>query len=279
MKFRDYLNKNFIGFCAVRKASRGTTSAGKPYANLQVYDGSEQIMGRIWDYDGELPAENTVIKVDGTVSTYNGSPQITISQWRPAQEGEYNPADFMPVYEGDRDSLMNRLLHYINEIEDTSLQSLVREVITEKFPQEFYDAPAASRHHHNYLGGLLEHTVSVAWIATHLAINQKQTISRDLVIAGAILHDIGKIQAYDWSGCAIGYLTDGKMIDHIPLGLMMIKPYIEKYLDNDTAQHLMHIIVSHHGLKEWGSPVEPQTQEAKIVHLADLADARLNANQ
>lgn len=278
MKFKDCMNSQFIGFCVVRKGSLARTNVGKPYANLQVYDGVDQIMGRIWDYKGPIPEEGTVIKIDGVVSEYNGSPQITINRWRPAESNEYDPAQFMPVYEGDRDVLMNRLLHYINEIEDASIQSMVQEVITEKFPQEFYDAPAASSHHHNYLGGLLEHTVSVAWIATHLAVNQKQIINRDIIIAGAILHDIGKIQAYDWSGCSIRYSTDGKMVDHIPLGVMILKPYIDKYLDNDTAQHLLHIIVSHHGLKEWGSPVEPSTQEAKIVHLADLVDARLSAN-
>lgn len=278
MKFKDYMNKGFMGFCVVRKASLGKTSSGKPYANLQVYDGSEQIMGRIWDYDGELPSENTVIKIDGTVSEYNGSPQVTISRWRPANEGEFNPADFLPVYEGDRNELMNRLLHYINEIEDDALRAMVQEVITQQFLQEFYDAPAAFSKHHNYLGGLLEHSVSVAWLATHMAVNQKKVVNRDLIIAGALLHDTGKIQAYDWSGFSIVYSLDGKMIDHIPLGVMILKPYIDKYLQPDIAQHLLHIIVSHHGLKEWGSPVEPSTQEAKIVHLADLVDARLSAN-
>lgn len=274
--FKEYMNENFIGFCVVRKANLTTTKAGKLYADLLLFDGSEQASAKIWDYSGEVPDSGTVIKIEGTVSEYNSYPQVTISRWRKAKAGEFNPADFMPVYEGDRDTLVSELLNRINEIEDVALQCMVREVIEEKYPHEFYDAPAASGHHHNYLGGLLEHTVSVTKIALFLADNQTKDINRDIVIAGAILHDIGKIQAYDWSGYTISYSDDGKMVDHIPLGMMMLRPFMDKYLDNDIAQHLLHILVSHHGLKEWGSPVEPNTQEAKIIHLADLADARLN---
>lgn len=279
MKFQDFMNGQFVGYCVVRKASLAKTNAGKPYANLQVYDGTDQIMGRIWDCDGPIPGEGTVIKIDGVVSEYNGSPQVTISRWRSADSTEYDPAQFMPVYDGDRTDLVHNLLRYIKGIEDASLQLLVQEIVTEKYPQEFYDAPAAVTHHHNYLGGLLEHTVSVTTIAAFLADSQRQPINRDLVIAGAILHDIGKMKAYDWSGCTIERSADGKLIDHIPLGVMMLKPYLDEFADTDLAQHLLHIIVSHHGIKEWGSPVEPATQEAKIIHLADLADSRLNASK
>lgn len=274
--FKDYMSQKFVGFCVVRKASIAKTTAGKPYANLQVYDGTEQIMGRIWDYEGPLPEENTVVKVDGTISEYNGSPQITINRWRPAEDGEYSPSEFLPAYQGDRDILVNELLQQINDqIKLSSLRTLVHELVM-VFKQEYYNAPAAVTYHHNYLGGLLEHTVSVTKLAIFLADNQKQPINRDLVVAGAILHDIGKIQAYNWSGCAIELSSDGIMLDHIPLGLMMLKPYTDKYLTGEVAQQLFHILVSHHGTKEWGSSVEPKTQEALIVHLADLVDARLN---
>lgn len=277
MKFKDHMNNNCIGFCVVRKANLAKTAAGKPYANLQVYDGSDQIMGRIWDYDGELPKENTVIKIEGKVSEYNGSPQITINKWRAAQTTEYNPEDFMPTYDGDRYSLLQELSIYIDQISNLALKLMVKNVF-EDFKQEFFDAPAAISKHHNYLGGLLEHTLSVTKLAVYLADSQKQPINMDLVIAGASLHDIGKIQAYVWEGCAIERSSDGIMIDHIPLGMMMLKPYMHEYLEDELKQQLLHIMVSHHGLKEWGSPVEPITQEAKIVHLADLADARLNSN-
>ncbi len=277
MKFKDCPNNKFIGFCVVRKASIRHTSAGKPYADLQVYDGAEQIMGRIWDYDGELPKESTVIKVEGVLLEYNGSPQITISRFRDAKEDEYDKAEFIPTYPGDRNDLQIRLQSNIGQIQTPSIRIMVKKIY-EDFKAEYFDAPAAVFHHHNYLGGLLEHTLSVTRIALTLSSSQKQPVNTDLIIAGAVLHDIGKIQAYSLDCCAIEYSMDGKMIDHIPLGMMILKPYVDKYLDHDTAQHLLHIIASHHGLKEWGSPVEPSTQEAKIVHLADLVDARLNAN-
>lgn len=275
MKFKDYLNKNYIGLCVVRKASIRQTSAGKPYADLQLFDGDEQVMGRVWDFYGDLPEEDSIIKVDGNVTKYNDRLQITIGRFKKAAPGEYNPADFMPTCEGDRDQMLSQLKEIVQQIKSPDIKTMVESVL-ENFSEEYYNAPAAVTNHHNYLGGLLKHTLMVTKTALFLAESQDQAINKDLVIAGSVLHDVGKIQAYSWSGSAIKRSEDGIMIDHIPLGMMMLKPYVDKHLDDVTGQHLLHIIVSHHGTKEWGSPVEPKTQEATIVHLADLADARLN---
>ncbi len=274
-KFRNATDNQFVGFCVIRKANLALTKTQKQYANLRVYDGNEEITGRIWDFTGSLPEENSVVKVKGIMGEFNGNSQITISDWRPAKKGEYDPAEFLPAYKGDKNALYNNLAKHVDEIQNTNLKRMVDIIIT-TYTAGYYEAPAAKTHHHAYLGGLLEHTCSVVKMAKFLYEQHPEGADLDIVLAGAILHDLGKIEAYSWEGCSIDMSTKGKLIDHIPLGVMMLQPFLQQSETSPEIQEkLLHIIVSHHGYREWGSPVEPATKEAIIVHLADLADFKL----
>lgn len=274
-KFRNATDNQFIGFCVVRKANLALTKTNKQYANLRVYDGSEEITGRIWDFTGPLPEENSVVKIKGIMGEFNGANQITISNWRPAKKDEYDPAEFLPAYKGDKNALFNVLATYVNEIQNPNLKAMVDSIVY-SYMSGYYDAPAAKTHHHAYLGGLLEHTCSVVKIAKFLYEQHPEGADLDIILAGAILHDLGKIEAYSWEGCSIDMSSKGKLVDHIPLGIMMLQPFLQQNeIPQEMQESLLHIIVSHHGYKEWGSPVEPATKEAMIVHLADLADGKL----
>ena len=141
--------------------------------------------------------------------------------------------------------------------------------------KNFRDAPAAKYHHHAYIHGLLEHTVGVTNKALSMA---DEATDKDLLITGALLHDIGKTREYDWSGCTITRTNRGKLLGHIVMGCLMIEEVDSRTETTplEKSIKLLHLIASHHGKKEWGSPVEPMTKEAIILHQADMLDYQMH---
>lgn len=261
-----------IDFFAVREAAIRRTKNGDAYLEVKLTDGRDNIMARMWDYNYTFcPAGNTVVKVDATVGEYRGQRQLTINRIRPAEEGEYSPRDFLPTCPEDIADLGQKMAGYAAGIGNPALAEAVMQIWSDH--PEFNDAPAAMEHHHAYIGGLLHHTVNVVQKALSIS-EEHPEIDRDLVVAGALLHDVGKIKTYDWSGITIGMTDEGRFLGHIVLGLSLVGPYLQS-LDWLTKNKLLHIIAAHHGKLEWGSPVEPAIPEAMVVFLADLADARL----
>jgi 3'-5' exoribonuclease len=175
----------------------------------------------------------------------------------------------------NKEALFDSLKKYIFEIRHPWLKGMV-EAVLHSYAKEFCNAPAARSKHHAYPGGLLEHTCSVVKTAKFLYEQHPKYAELDLILAGAILHDLGKIKSYTWDGDKIVHSSSEELIHHIPLGMMMLKPFLDQFeIDPKKQEAILHILASHHGIREWGSPVEPATKEATIVHLADLADARL----
>jgi len=168
-----------------------------------------------------------------------------------------------------RTEMLDQLEHVIDGIEEVQLRNSLRAYLSRKLT--FLGAPSSGGYHHAYENGNLEHTLEVVKICLKLAEEARMPINNDVLIAGAILHDIGKEQCYEIKDTKIEDTQVGKLVEHISLGIEIAGKWIEsKYIDK-----IIHVIASHHNLKEWGSPVQPQTSEAWIVHLADMFSAKL----
>ncbi|MDD3040445.1 HD domain-containing protein [Bacteroides sp.] len=277
MRIRDLKNgETFTGFVVVKQSNVSVARNGSKYVDMKIFDGEKELYGKIWDHKDLPPQVNEVIKIQAILGEYNNNPQLTIKKWRIAAENEYSPAEFLPVYQGDRIDLFCKLLAEQNKIMNQDLKNLLSSVLV-TWENEIIEAPAAIGHHHVYIGGLLVHTCSVLQLALNIAENDPDYINMDLIRVGAILHDIGKIRTYDWEGNSFEVSDDGHFLDHIIVGILMIQEKTKELnVPWETTRKLLHIIASHHGKFEWGSPVEPSTKEALIIHQADLADGTIN---
>lgn len=269
----DYIvGQKITDFFAVKKSNIGTARNDSKYLDLRLSDGKQELSAKQWDYTGDSPQENTIIKIQAMVGSYQGQIQLIIQQWRQMQPGECDSIKFLPVCPWSKDDLLEDFYILAEKVQDDDYSNLVKTVTGSPVFELFVTAPGAKSIHHAYLHGLLEHSVDVARKALAMA---DSSTNKDLLIAGALLHDIGKIHAYDWSGCVITNTAVGYLVGHIALGLMTIDGFIRN-MDQDKKLLLYHLIASHHGKLEWGSPVEPQTKEAVILHAADMMDFQVN---
>lgn len=224
----------------------------------------------------------SVVFVRGTASYYHDILYIAINaEDELHQVTEYDKDDLMLVSDIDIGQLKSKFITEINLIQNVSLKSLLNSFFKDElFLEKFTKWPAARSRHHAYLGGLLEHVVSMLDTSKTICQNYP-SINADMVKTGCILHDIGKVVQYDMD-LSITFTLDGSYIGHLNLGVIMIKEKIKKLrnngisFDNDLERQILHIVLSHHGKKEYGSPVTPQTPEALLVHLVDTCDAQLN---
>ena len=266
----------FSGTLVVRECSIRQASNNKNYLALRLTDGETDITGRVWDHTGGPPAVNSVIFVKSNLGEYKGQPQLSITGWRQARPDEYSPADFLPVCPVDREELKKKLREHIENVRDPGLSQLLNTLFKgdKEFVKSYLNAPAAVYHHHAYLGGLLHHTVGVIDRCLSLATPETDA---DLLVVGAILHDVGKIYDYDWSGLVINMTGSGRLLGHITQGIMLVDRYAKNCseLSPGRLNLLLHLIASHHGKLEWGSPVEPCTLEAVLLHQADYLDMQL----
>ena len=268
----EYIVGQVITDCfAVRKASIPLTAKKAKYLSCILSDGKTDYSAKQWDYNSDsLPQEDTVIKVDAVVKEFEGRIQLNITNWVPVDPAEVAPGQFIPKCPINIKVLLEELRGYIAKITDTELNNFVRHILND-IKIDFQQCPAAYTHHHAYLGGLLEHTVGVCKKAFALG----DGCNTSLLIAGAILHDIGKIHEYEWRGCcSIKMTVRGKLHGHIAIGNMMLNEYQKQCpINQNTFDLLLHMLLSHHGKLELGSPVVPHTLEAYVLHAADAADA------
>lgn len=276
--------QTFTGVVAVKKCTIGEAKNRSKYIDMLITDGQSDMTTKQWDFVGtasDAPRVNTVIKIEGTVGQYQGANQLTVSRWRYAyaEAGEYTPGQFIPRYPGDMEKLWEGYEGLRDLVEDKELGTLLDHYIFKPVctldgpPCDFIVAPAAKGIHHAYLGGLFEHSIGVAELAWSLYLQQPDNTNKDILITAALLHDLGKIEAYKWDGCVIEESDKGKLLGHISLGLMMLTDYAgfpNTNLSEEQFMLLSHLIASHHGRLELGSPVEPKTKEAIILHHADM---------
>ena len=256
------------------------TRNGKPYDNLLLQDKTGTLDGKIWDPNSQGIAdydEKDFIEVVGDVNTYNNNLQLNIKQLRIASEGDYNPADYMPTSEKSVDMMYEELLTYIRGISNEYLRRAVEYyfVNDEAFIKKFKGHSAAKTVHHGFAGGLLEHTLSVVHLCEYFA-GAYDIINKDLLIASAVCHDIGKTKELS-SFPDNDYTDEGQLIGHIVIGVEMLSDAIRTIPDfpEVLANEWKHCIIAHHGELEFGSPKKPALAEAMALNLADNADAKM----
>lgn len=253
---------------------------GNPYLTVTLADKSGQIKGVVWDnveaISGAANAGDFVV-VSGSVSEYRGKLQMVVKSMVVQPPDSVAAADFLPATTRDVDQMFAKLQSLCATMESASLKALLETFWSDQeFVRQFKRAPAAKKMHHAYLGGLLQHTLSMALLADKIS-GHYSGLNRDLLLAGAVLHDIGKVRelTYDQH---IDYTDEGRLLSHIIIGLEMVDQKIRTIPDfpQTDAALVKHLIVSHHGAREFGSPEPPKTIEAVLLNYIDEIDSRVN---
>ena len=282
MRFLNELHEgdriNGIYLCKQKQSAM--TKNGKPYDSIILQDKTGVLDGKIWDPNSlgieEFDAMD-YIEVMGDVTSFAGAMQLNIKRVRKACEGEYNPADYLPVSENSTEDMYRQLTGFIKSIKNPFLYQLLKKLFMENegFIKTFQGHSAAKTVHHGFVGGLMEHTLSVTRLCDYMA-NAYPVLKRDLLIAAALLHDVGKTR--ELSAFPLNDYTDeGQLLGHIVIGAQMIHdlareiPEFPLTLENQ----LVHCILAHHGEMEYGSPKKPALAEAVALNLADNTDARM----
>ena len=256
---------------------------GSPYLNVRLKDKTGELDGKVWDNAMELDQQfkkGDIIYIEGKAANYKNSIQISIVKIVKNAWEDVEPADYLPAAKGEVVAMFDEMLAYVEKIQTKPLQDLLQAFFRDQKTVELFQrAPAAKGFHHIYLGGLLEHTLSVVRLLEKVS-EHYPTLNKDMLITGGILHDIGKIYEFSYDHI-IDYSDEGRLIGHIVMGVEMIDKKIDTIPDfpPQLALELRHIILSHHGEFEFGSPKRPKTLEALVVHYIDDLDAKFNAFQ
>ncbi|MCL2674042.1 MAG: HD domain-containing protein [Defluviitaleaceae bacterium] len=255
------------------------SKSGKTYLSLKLADKTGVIDAKVWDLTNDIQSfeENDFIKVDGVVTSFQNDLQLKVIKIRKSQEGEYQPMDYIPCTDKDIESLYEQLTDVIASITNQHIRELLEVIVVrnEYIKEAVKTHSAAKANHHSYMGGLLEHTLAVVGICEFLAPRYK-SVNRDILVAGAILHDIAKV--YELSAFpGNDYTDDGQLLGHIVMGAELITEAAEEIpgFPPKLAALLKHCVLAHHGEYEYGSPKLPQTIEAFILYVADNADAKI----
>ena len=282
---RDIKEKDQVaGAFLVTKKETGISKSGKPYLNLRIMDSTGELEARVWDGAEALGKgfdKNDVAAIKGFAVAYQGGIQVNVSSINALKEGEYSIRDFLPSSKRAPGDMMLELDGIISGMKDAHLRALLTAIFSDQGIRGLFStAPAAKSMHHPYLGGLLEHVLSICGLAEKVAAHYKNGINKDLLTAGAILHDIGKIYELSYMR-SFEYTDVGRLIGHITIGVELIDDRIRgiEGFPRELATLLKHMILSHHGLLEYGSPKRPKTIEAIILYYLDDMDAKVNAVQ
>lgn len=269
---------SFEGFLLINQATKGVASNGKPFLTLMMRDVSGEIESKLWGAskeDEETFAQETIVYIQGEITQFRGRNQLKIGTIRLSQLTDgVSVTDFIEKSPVEKEVLKEQLLETIFEIENPALQRIVRAFI-KKYDEQLLVYPAATKNHHEYTSGLLHHIVSMLALGKQICLLYPQ-INKDLLYAGIILHDLGKIR--ELSGVvSTSYTLEGKLIGHIPMMVEEISQIAQELkIEGEEVLVLQHMILSHHGKAEWGSPKPPLIQEAEILHFIDLIDAKVN---
>lgn len=265
-------------FLLIKSATKGTASNGKPFLTLFLQDKSGEIEAKLWDVSDEdeknYSAEQ-IVKVQGDIQNYRGRNQLRLRQIRPASPADsVNLADFLAVAPLGKEEMNNRLTQFIFEMKNPNIQRITRHLL-KKHHQEFMEFPAATKNHHEFVSGLAYHVVSMLDLAKAIA-GLYPSLDKDLLYAGIILHDLGKV--FELSGpISTVYTVEGNLLGHISIMVNEIgKAAEELAITGEEVLILQHLVLSHHGKAEWGSPKPPLIKEAEILHYIDNIDAKMN---
>ncbi len=267
----------------VKQKSISFTKAGNPYLNLTMIDKTGEVNGKVWEQAEKLAKlfqKDDFVKIKSTAVTYQNSLQLNISSIIPLSPSEIDITNFLPQAKNDIEQTFLKLKAIIEEVSNAHLKKLLDLFITDdQLIRLFKIAPAAKKMHHVYLGGLLEHTLSLSNLILQIS-KHYEGLNVDLLLTGGILHDIGKIHELTYSR-SFDYSDSGRLIGHITLGVEMINEKIRLIPDfpQELAVELRHLIISHHGEYQYGSPKRPKTLEAFILYYLDDLDAKVEEIQ
>ncbi len=273
----DPLNDLFL----IKSARLAETRAGKPYLLLTLADRSGEISGPAWDNAEALEpicTTGAVVRVRGQVQTYNNKLQVQIKNVEAVDDTAWQPEAFVAASTRSQDDMRTELDRLISGVRTPYLRALLKHIFDGAATGPlFQTAPAAKGIHHAYLGGLLEHSLSMARVAALLA-DHYRGVDRDLLVAGALLHDIGKTEELLNTTGVIEYTDVGRLKGHLVIGCEMIGRAVRGIdgFPDDVLTHLQHLVLSHHGRLEFGSPVMPMTAEALLLSFIDDLDAKMN---
>lgn len=268
------------GYCLVKSVDVKTSSKGDTYLDFTLGDSTGEINGKLWRYEpsehGEYKA-NDLVKIRGTISQYNGADQLRIERIRPTIESDnVHIEDFVRTSGYSSEQMYDELMNIANGFTDNNLKTIVTAMLADNRENLLF-WPAAFKLHHALRGGLLMHTLSIVRLCEGVC-GVYPFVDRELLLAGAILHDISKIDEFDVNeaGVADGYTIEGNLLGHIAMGATKIDKCAERLgIDRRTSVLLQHMILSHHGEPDFGAAVRPMFIEAEILSELDLMDARI----
>lgn len=278
MNFKQLQNGMCDGFVLVKKCEIKKTKNGSSYLDLMIGDKDGEMPAKLWDYNaGDMFEEEMVVKVRGTVEQYNGRDQFRIQQIRPAADGDdYNLSELVPASEVGGKQIYDMLMKRVADFKDAELKAIVTDIMESK-KDILVTCPAAFRLHHAMIGGLMLHTMSIVRLAEQVCIIYPN-INRELLLSGAILHDAAKTWEFTFSqtGLVKGYSAEGELIGHLVEGALWIEESAKRLgIKSEKVTLLEHMILSHHGVPEYGSPVRPMFLEAEILSALDTLDAEI----
>ncbi|RII31149.1 MAG: HD family phosphohydrolase [Geobacter sp.] len=276
IKDRDSVNAVFL----VKDKIMAMAKNGKPYMNLRLMDKSGDVDGKIWDNVDALDKlfeKDDFVQVRGKASVYMNKMQVVLAEIAKVSEDQVNLADFLPESPRNIDAMKQELADVVSAIGNHHLKALMETFLADKpFLALYCKAPAAKGMHHVYLGGLLEHSLSLVKLVKSI-VPLYEGINEDLLVVGALLHDVGKIHEMSFER-AFDYTDAGKLLGHITIGVELVEDRIRRLpgFPVELSILLKHMLLSHHGQYEYGSPKRPKTVEATILNYLDDMDSKIN---
>lgn len=285
MEFKNIDNKGTVeGYCLIKTADKKINVKGVPYLDLTIADRTGELSAKLWDYKEDIHGwikPSMLIKVRGVISEYNGADQMKIERVRPVTDVDnIRIEDFVPSAPYDGTEMFSAIVDCVNSFQNPELKELVLAILDDKKEIMLY-CPAAFKLHHAVRGGLLYHTLSIVRLAQR-ACDIYPFLDRDLLLSGAILHDVAKTEEFEINetGIVSSYTVDGTLIGHLVRGAMTVEQKArELSISSEISMLLEHMLISHHGEPEFGAAVRPMFLEAEILSQLDLLDARINEVQ
>ncbi|PLS17527.1 3'-5' exoribonuclease YhaM [Bacillus sp. M6-12] len=265
-------------FMYIKSSTKGIASNGKPFLSLVLSDKTGEIEAKLWDIsenDERQYAAEKAVRILGEIQNYRGRNQLKIRTIRLTTEADaVNLADLIQTAPISQEEMMNTITQYIFEMRNPNIQRITRHLL-KKHQAEFITYPAATKNHHEFLSGLAYHVVSMLDLAKAIA-GLYPKLDKDLLYAGVILHDLGKVMELSGPASTV-YTVEGNLLGHITIMVNEIgKAADELGISGEEIMILQHLVLSHHGKAEWGSPKPPMVREAEVLHYIDNLDAKIN---
>jgi 3'-5' exoribonuclease len=274
--------QTITSFFLVSAKELRNTREGKPYLRLELGDRTGTVEARMWikfETAAQEVARDDVVKVEARVELYRDRPQLAVVQIRKAKADEVDLTDYLPHTKQDVEKMWAELLGYGQSIANPWLQKLVLGILNDPLVAARYKkAPAAKVMHHAYIGGLLEHVVGLCGLAKQIAEHYQPELDADLLLTAAILHDVGKLDELCYER-AIGYTTEGQLLGHIVMEIETVSRAMDRIegFPAPLKTVVQHLLISHHGEYEFGSPKLPMIREALVFHYLDDLDSKMAA--